>query len=499
MPDSVPALTSRARRHLASVLVAVLLVTGLSAAIPATPAAAWVPSAPVGDYTPHRVWQMKSNCVWAAGVMLLDKWTHGRVRVGQGVLRRASKDKGSSSLYNLAKGISRATGIRLHYSPGFGDTMSWWQLLDRLEHDGGAILIGSYGRLPAHYTRWATTFARRRDSSHAVYIERYDRARGRVWLMDPLAEGHFPGEWIDVDALHHFATFENGNVMAAATPARHRPKTAPLIDGAYRLGVPGLAAPPVAGSMVRVHVDLSRRFGFPTPAAQRFIARWVPVLPAVAPDAASPSRAIVDTNGATREGRSQGPVDAVTLSAPDVANALGFDAAVPTPAIPGVYRLTIGLAEAGRKTPGRSLVPIEVEVVPPFAAALSMTTAPTVRAGIPVVVRVTVANVGSFDWRPTPIAADDPHPIAVAQIETILVLTWQAADGSLVPAAEAPAELAPGQIARFKLSVLPPPEAGTWTLLADIVNLERGALSSTGRETPAVPIVVEPKGLTAEA
>ena len=160
-------------------------------------------SAITGEYTPQRVWQMKKNCVWAAGEMLLDKWTHGAVRVTQSVLRRASHDKkGGSSLYDLSRGIAAVTGIRIPFSPGSGDTMAWWQLLDRLEHGGGAVLIGEYRKLPAHYTRWGRAFANRRNTSHAVYIQSYDRVRHRVWLMDPLADGDYPGEWIDVQALH---------------------------------------------------------------------------------------------------------------------------------------------------------------------------------------------------------------------------------------------------------------------------------------------------------
>ena len=106
-------------------------------------------SAPTDGYVPHRVWQMKKNCVWAAGAMLIDKWTHGGTRVSQGVLRRASNDKkGGSSLYDLARGVAAVTGIRMSFSPGYGDTMAWWQFLDRLDHGGGAVLIGEYSKFP---------------------------------------------------------------------------------------------------------------------------------------------------------------------------------------------------------------------------------------------------------------------------------------------------------------------------------------------------------------
>ncbi len=292
---------------------------------------------------------MKSNCVWAAGEMLLDKWTHGGVRVRQSVLRRASSDKkGGSSLYDLARGIARVTGIRLRYSPSYGDSMTWWQLLDRLDHGGGAVLIGEYGRLPSHYTRWEPAFARRRNSSHAVYIQSYDRVRGRVWLMDPLADGDFQGEWIAVETLHRFASFQHGKVMAAATPARHRPTAPPLVDHAYRLAGPRLSGTPVAGSTVTVQVGLAIRWGFPAPTPQRLTAHWVPVASPDPPDPPSRSRVVIDSARAPGALPPPDPVETMTASAPTRAGAAGFRTTLPVPTIPGRYRLSLGLAEVGR-------------------------------------------------------------------------------------------------------------------------------------------------------
>ena len=71
----------------------------------------------------------------------------------------------------------------------------------------GAILLGDYGKLPRYYGRWDHKFWKKKGKkdNHAVYIERYDRSRGRVWLMDPLARGDWEGEWISVWALRKFA------------------------------------------------------------------------------------------------------------------------------------------------------------------------------------------------------------------------------------------------------------------------------------------------------
>ena len=364
MPEDTNHLTppGRAVRPLAHLVLGLALLTGLFVAIPvaSADAAGSAAAGPSDEYVPHRVWQMKKNCVWAAGAMLVDKWTHGGTRVSQGVLRRASNDrKGGSSLYDLARGVAAVTGIRMSFSPGYGDTMAWWQLLDRLDHGGGAVLIGEYSKLPAHYSRWQPSFAHRRNSSHAVYVQSYDRVRGRVWLMDPLAEGHYPGEWISVGALHRFATIEDGKVMAAATPARHTPTSAPLVDHAYRLAGLRLTGRAVAGSTVGVKVSLSIGDGFPNPTPQRFVGRWDPVVPSVSTNSVSRSRAVIDNGPAPGTVAAPDPVQATTLSEPDRAGRNGFQAALPVPAIPGVYRLHLGLAEVDKKTPSRTFKTID--------------------------------------------------------------------------------------------------------------------------------------------
>jgi hypothetical protein len=440
---------------------------------------------------------MKRNCVWAAGAMLLDKWTHGGIRVSQSVLRRAANDKkGGSNLYDLSRGVAAVTGIRIRFSPGFGDTMTWWQLLDRIEHDGGAVLVGDYGRLPAHFTRWSTSFATRRDSSHAVYVQSYDRVHGKVWLMDPLAEGHYPGEWIDVEALHRFAAIDEGAVMAAATPVRHQPQTAPLTDHAYRLTSPRLAATAVAGSTVKVSVGLSITAGFPSPAAHRLVATWLPVAAPRPSFAPLGSQALVEALSARDDGTPL-PVEATTASDPDRAGPAGFDAAVPVPAVPGRYRVGLGLVEVGRKTAARTFAPVAIEVVGPYAGNIGMPALAQVSAGDRFGLQLGVANIGTLDWRPPTIEPDGPRA-AVPPPQTVLVLTWRASDGAELPAAELPAQLAPGQAVDLRLVLVAPPDAGTWTLVGDVVSRTWGPLSSTGRELATMTVIVDPKVLSSE-
>jgi hypothetical protein len=478
-------------------LLGLVIFAGLLTALPVDRAEA--ASGPTGEYTPHRVWQMKKNCVWAAGAMLLDKWTHGSARVSQSVLRRASHDKkGGSSLYDLSRGIAAVTGIHIAFSPGYGDTMAWWQLLDRLAHGGGAVLIGDYGNLPAHYTRWGRAFANRRNSSHAVYIQSYDRVRGRVWLMDPLADGHYPGEWIDVEALHRFATIEKGKVMAAATPARSQPHTAPLTDHAYRLTGPRLSGTPVAGSTIRVEVGLSITAGFPEPEAHRIVARWVPILAPAAPAQLARSRALVDNATSPDAIDPSTPVAATTASDPDRAGRRGFSVSLPVPAIPGRYRLTLGLAEVGRRTASRSFRTMTVEVVPPYAARVAGPKRADLVAGQAFTMKLTVANVGTVDWRPPAVApTENPRPLAPV-VQTYLILTWRSATGDELAAGQVPAEIAPGHSSKMAVDLVAPADAGSWTLAVDIANLSEGYLSSDGQTLPSIPVIVGPKTLASE-
>jgi hypothetical protein len=479
------------RRGLQRAVVALLVAAVLALALPAGDALAGTPR----TYSPRHVWQLKDNCVWAAGQMLVDKWTHGRVRVYQARLRRASGDKkGGSSLYDLSKGIARLTGIHLRASPGLGDSMTWWQLLDRLEHGGGAVLIGEYKRMPAHYTRWDPSFARKASSSHAVYVERYDRANARVWLMDPLAEGAYPGEWIAVTALRRFASFKGTAVVAAATPARHHPRTAPLIDSAYLVGTPSVGRTAIAGSTLKVRVPLKIRFGFPAPSAQRFVATWEPVVDAIAARTSARSRAVVDT--ASTVGDQPEPVRVATATRVVRSSRRGFANAVPVPDVPGRYRVTLGLAEGSTGGTSRRFSPIEVTVIGPYAATWSVQAPDEVTAGASMAVKVALTNIGTLDWRTPKTAPDAPRPAAVRS-QTLMVLQW-VAPGQVVQAATLPAEVAPGGTIHLKLRLAAPTTAGPWTLSMDLVNLEQGSMASTGLEVPNLAVMVDPKGLAGE-
>ena len=145
----------------------------------------------------------------------------------------------------------------------------------------------------------------------------------------------------------------------------------------------------------------------------------------------------------------------------------------------------------------RTFRTIEIEVVEPYAGVIGLPAAGEVTAGSPLSIKVGIANIGTFDWRPAARPSDDPRLGAPAP-ETLLVLTWRSRSGDEVPAARVPMELAPGTSGKLRLNLIAPEQAGTWMLTTDVVNVVRGALSSTGRSLPTMAVLVDPRGLAAE-
>jgi hypothetical protein len=464
---------SSARLGLAAslALIALTVVTPIAGLTPGADAYGWRSLGPSsGGYTPRFVWQRHDNCLWAAGTMLVDKWSHGRLRTNQWELRRASGDKkGGSSLNDLRKGFARAIGIKLAI-PGWGGSMRWWQLLDRLEHGGGAILIGEYNRMPAHFSRWSPSYAARKQSSHAVYVERYDRRNGRVWIMDPLGPGGWRGEWIPVEDLHRFADIQKGVVQAVTTTPRRKPTAAPLIDQAYKLGAPSAAGLVIAGRSLAVSVPLRITAGFPRPAGHRFEATWRPT-----EDAA-------------------GTAPTVTRSKAIKATSGAFRAAVAVPSRPGLYRVDLRLRPASGRSPARAVGAVEVLVVGPYAATLTMSTGPVQAIGRRVPVTLGVANVGSIDWRGTlaPTAATSAPAVPLADSPAMLSLVWRTGGQPEAPAARIPLALAPGGRLDATFRVLPPPTTGDWRLETMIGHPVLGPMPDMLDGPPVVVAFIEP-------
>lgn len=496
------------RRRSSTVGLSVLaLVVLLTVAAPPSPAAArrpWQPTPPSGPYTPRQVWQTRDNCVFAAGAMLIDKWTHGRLRVSQGRLRKSSgDDEGGATFRELARGTASSTGIRLRWSPAGGDPMTWWQLLDRLERHGGAVLFGEYGKLPAAYTRWAPRFARAAKDDHAVYVERYDRGNARVWLMDPLAGRGFRGEWIDVRALRRFARFDGDLVYAAATTVRRRSSTGPLTDQAYRLGAPVLGGSLIANATTQVQVPLTIVDGFPLPAPHRIVARWErlgdPLGELGRDDAVA--LPVGDGGAAVTASVVRPPEVVVSRSAGARATAAGFSFGLPAPDRPGRYRLTLGLVPDSLSTDAaaRTLPPLEVRVDPPFAGSIAVTAPPTTRVGSVLPIELTVANTGTVDWRAAPATDERPGSRIEAGpgLPAVLAMSWRSAAGEEILADETEVPIAPGSSGHLALDLAAPPTAGAWSLQVDVVHPGGWSLAAAGLAPADVIVTVDPPGAEA--
>jgi hypothetical protein len=499
MPAHLPRRRSRTSAVGLTTLVLLILVT---VGIPPSPAAArrpWTPAPASGAYTPRLVWQTRDNCVFASGQMLLDKWTHGHLRISQGRLRKASgDDEGGAGFRDLARGIARTTGVRLRWSPSGGDPLTWWQLLDRLERGGGAVLFGEYGRLPREYTHWAPRFARSAKDDHAVYIERYDRANGRVWLMDPLAASGFAGEWIDVRVLRRFARFDGSLVYAAATPVRHRSSTAPLSDQAYRLGAPTFGPAIVAGTATPVSVPLTIVDAFPLPADHRLTGAWERLDDPVGEVGRDDSIVIpAETrSGALPLSVLQPPETTVTSSAAARATARGFTFLLPAPDRPGRYRLTLGLVPAWSSSgrAARTLPAVEVRVVGPYAGSVTADVPEATRVGSTVDIALAITNLGTVDWRPAPAVDAGPGQRieATPGRPAVLTIGWRSPTGELDHVGSVDVPLVPGSSMPITLQLAAPATAGPWTLELDVVHPAAGSLASTGMAPPTLAIVVDP-------
>jgi len=446
----VPNRRGRAASSVRLALAAAIALIALSPALSLTPVAearSWryLPP-PTGNYSPKHVWQTKDNCIWAAGSMLLDKWSHGRVRASQYTLRKASGDKdGGSTLRDLSRAFAKAARVKLK-TPGYGGSMEWWELLDRLESGGGAVVVGEYNRMPPYFSRWSPGYAARRSSGHAVFVERYDRRNGRVWIDDPLAPGGWPGEWIPVDDLRRFADVERGSVQAAATPPRRHPTTAPLVDQAYRLGAPEAAGIVIVGQPLAVSVPLHITGGFPRPAAHRLAATW----------------RLADGS------RTEDPP--TTRSKPVRPSGSGFRASLPVPQEPGRYIVDLRLAPERGRSPARPVGTVEIRVVGPFAATIAVMTQADRVVGRPVPLTVVVDNVGSVDWRPSPERerAQAAPAAPGADSPAMLTLVWRSGLRPDHEAMSVPVGLAPGARMEVDLLVSAPPMGGIWRLEAVI-------------------------------
>jgi hypothetical protein len=512
----------RALRSVGALFACVLLLAiAAPAALAGGPHLVRPPAPDRDSPTPHFVTETNDtkwdDCEWASAAMLIEKWT------GEQVDRRALRAaanvaKGGSSLRDVTRGTDYLLNLHVRYSPGGGDPMTWRQLLARLADGGGAVVEGAYSRMPQWFKRWDRKFAASGSvkSAHAVYVERYQPKRGRVWLMDPLGRDGYNGEWISVNALEYFSYTSSGLVHAAATPAR----LPPVSLSSVRLGQPTLSGPLLAGSPATLIVPIAhdRRIQ-PRLATVRVSTTWEKVDPSlpdgptqpIAPLAPPPSPASSGPGltpsadpfvGSLRGGMegtlgtsSSGPAFA---SAPIVTGSPQGSALIPgawnlhthivLPSAPGRYRLTLTLRDRSGKVIGprtvRPFLPMIVSVGGPYQAAFD---APTNIAMADRGVSFGITNTGAAAW----VASSGPGGTQRSGVPSAsaphVVADWLFADGHADPAGAVYLALDPGAIATVALPLSPAPD-GAIALRLDLIGPDGGRFSEQGGRATLIPL-----------
>ncbi len=468
----MPIVSQPARAFIAACLVVVTLL-----AITPGSAAALEPPRPLPGYRPAFVTETDTlpwtDCLWASGAMLLDKWTNGRITATHQRLRKLSGDtKAGSGLADLKVAYAKL-GIDLAYSPDGGDRITWSGLLNRLANGGGAVLLGDDSKLPRWYGRWDRRFwkGKAKTDNHAVYVERYDPRRGRVWLMDPLARGDWQGEWISVWSLRSFVWSQGGLLSAAMTPsARPAPfahvsasgldltRTSANLDATWTVKAPKKWRYP--GADVKASFDPA---GDPLLAAVTLPS----ILSRQGPDAdlAKPTAAIHD--------------DTLDLSAP-------------LPDAPGAYVARLALRD---RRFGRAVADtgdVALFLPGPRSATLRVSTGVhAAGAGSSVDISISVINSGTLSWGET---ADGQVPAGKpVDRNARLVARWipladadgNPADDALTPPEPvvlAPVPLVPGGRVALDVSIQVPETIGRWALAVDVVDAIDGSYAALGSE-----------------
>ena len=477
----------RLPRVIAAALLAVAcLLTAFPAAAPA-PVSALEPPRPLPGYKARFVTQTDQrpfiDCLWASGAMLLDKWTNGDRQITHQRLRALSGDTlGGSQFRNMRVAFDKL-GFGFKYSPDGGDPMTWNQLLTRLSRGAGAIVLGDYHKLPAYYGRWDYAFWKKKGKkdNHALYIERYDRKRGRVWLMDPLARGDWQGEWISVYAISRFVWRQGGAVAAATTPTA---KAAPFAK------VKASAKP----KLVRSGDTVEAAWSLKTPKKWRFpgadlTAKFVeaddpleaaalsPDVPVRNDQAGAPARATLTVKGKTMQ-----------LTAP-------------LPTKPGAYTLDVGIRD--RRFGDAFVTSRDIAMFIPGErrATLRLNLRErAVEAEQGLRLSVNVANTGTETWAGDWVLDTGAGQMTVER-GTRVVARWVALDDDLDSASPDPVvvgtvSLAPGEMVTLRDTLVAPAAIGRWALVIDVLDDVDGSYAALGSEPAVAEIeVVAPRGL----
>ena len=324
--------------------------------------------------------------------------------------------------------------------------------------------------------------------------------------MDPLADGHYPGEWIDVGRppplRHDRGRQGHGGGDPGPRSGPHRAADRPRLP-ARRAAARPAARSPASTVGVQVALTITLRLPQPGGAALRRPTGSRSCRPP-GRTRRSPSRAVVDTGTRTGDGRrSSEPGRALTTLSEPAARAGGGLPGRPSrcPTIPGRYRLASVSPRPTARRPSRTFRTDRGRG--PRAVRRRGRRCPRPPRSPPArrsSIKLAVAQHrhASTGGRRAP-DADDPTARGAGR-QTLLVLTWRSQHGTEQPAAQVPIELAPGSgPGTLKLDLVAPDTAGAWTLVSDVVNVERvRCLDRPAACRRRWPVLVDPQGLAAE-
>lgn len=458
------------------------------------------PSRPVAGHQPQFVTEREAgrwqDCLWASASMLVDKWTAGRILISREALRRLSGDRtGGSSLDRLVVALHRI-GLTARTSPNGGSVVTWASLRTRLAAGGGAVLLGDDSQLPRWYGRWDPAFWNNTGSrdNHAIYLDRYDGAHDRYWMMDPLAAASWAGEWISGRDLRAFAWSTRASALfGLMTPAATQPSFAGVrlrapvaVAGADALHVawPIATTPrrwtmPPIGVVVRITPETHPRLP-----SQSIVLSIPPVV--IAPASTGPAG-----GGAAADKRTNGVLNAT----------------VPYPTAAGTYRVAITLQDRrGKRTVARSTVTLYVPGERQATIVATPSAGPSPIGRFSFVAGVT--NTGSAtwsdpDWAPVlPLAASGPRSTRLVATWVLVTPKGSSAPLALAPIAPASIRLdavpfAPGHGATIMATIATPTSPGLWALTLDLVDDVDGSFAAHGSRpgTILVDLVAAVPGL----
>ena len=497
IPSSAPALVVPMNPGQRA-FVAILLLLVLASALPASATAA-MPDRPLPGYRPAFISETVArppwrDCVWATGAMLLDKWTAGRTTVGFRELHVLGGGHHSSDLADLQQAYARL-GIPLAYSPDGGEFTTWRELLVRLEKGGGAILLGDYSKLPRYYGRFDPQFWRNEASSddHALYLDGYDSARRRVWVMDPLAPPGWKGEWIPVTDLVRYAWHTpGGGLWVAMTPAAE-----PAPFAGVSIGQPAAAV--ASGNLIVSWpiLDAPKDWTLANTNASTSITILRSGVVAPGPEVLVMPSVVDSTNAVFSEPGTAPVADPAgqRIASSTVASiASAVVASLPMPTSAGAYSVSAKLVEQRFGATVATAGPYVLYVMGDRKAFIAVDASPrSATVGQAMAVTGYVLNQGTDSWA-------DPDPIAGIPMEafaarnTEVVAHWLTTDPALAPYSPPPVTveavpLSQGSMAVIDILVAPPPQPGRWALVLDVAD-DRGSFARAGSPPVIIPVMV---------